>query len=199
VNVTAGHRSAGTSRRRSVLEASDLSVEQARFPVLFPRNVERDLVADENRRDLRRFPAGGRLHSEPRNSTMLAGAFAFGDRQRIFPSGTIDCELTALRSRTTTVRGFARRRSYLRARRSKSFLLVFCSRRLQDRWNRPTRPGRFSADMILLLSRLQTFRKWDRANRKRYRKEPTRDATGLGSNCLQAPLSQSARPLMIVV
>jgi hypothetical protein len=60
LHVTAGRRSAGTSRRRSVLEASDLSVEQARFPVLFARNVERDLVADENRRDLNRFPLGGR-------------------------------------------------------------------------------------------------------------------------------------------
>jgi hypothetical protein len=63
LHVTAGHRSAGTSRRRSVLEASDLRVEQARFLVLFPRNVERDLVADENRRDLRRFHAGGWLHN----------------------------------------------------------------------------------------------------------------------------------------
>jgi hypothetical protein len=59
LHVTAGHRSAGTSRRRSVLEASDLSVEQARFPLLFPRNVERDLVADENRRDLGEFLTGG--------------------------------------------------------------------------------------------------------------------------------------------
>ena len=33
-------------------------VNQAQFPVFFPRNVERDLVADENRRDLRRFLAG---------------------------------------------------------------------------------------------------------------------------------------------
>jgi hypothetical protein len=33
---------------------------QAEFRALFPRNVERDLVADENRRDLNRFPLGGR-------------------------------------------------------------------------------------------------------------------------------------------
>ena len=59
LHVTAGHRSAGTSRRSSVLEAFDLSVEQARFPVLFPRNRGRYLLAGENRRDLRRFPAGG--------------------------------------------------------------------------------------------------------------------------------------------
>src|SRR6478736_5188691 len=59
LHVTAGYRSAGTSRRRPVLEASDLSVEQARFPILFPRNVERDLVADENRRDLGLFLTGG--------------------------------------------------------------------------------------------------------------------------------------------
>jgi hypothetical protein len=34
-------------------------IDEAQFPVLFPRNVERDLVADENRRDLRRFLTGG--------------------------------------------------------------------------------------------------------------------------------------------
>src|SRR5260370_26368936 len=37
----------------SVLEASDLSVEQARFPVLFARNVEPHRVGNENRRPLR--------------------------------------------------------------------------------------------------------------------------------------------------
>src|SRR6516225_11270087 len=63
LHVTAGHRSAGTARRSSVLEASDLSVEQVRFPVLFLQNMERDLLGDENRRDLRRFPAGGWLHN----------------------------------------------------------------------------------------------------------------------------------------
>jgi hypothetical protein len=59
LHVTAGHRSAGTSRRRSVLEASDLSVEQARFPVLFARNVEPHRVSFENRRDLGEFLTGG--------------------------------------------------------------------------------------------------------------------------------------------
>jgi hypothetical protein len=63
LHVTAGHRSAGTARRRSVLEASDLNVEQARFPVPFPRNRQRDGVADENRRDLRSFLPGGLLHN----------------------------------------------------------------------------------------------------------------------------------------
>jgi hypothetical protein len=58
LHVTAGHRSAGTSRRRSVLEASDLSIEQARFPVLFARNVEPHRVGFENRRDLGEFPTG---------------------------------------------------------------------------------------------------------------------------------------------
>src|SRR5260370_297418 len=33
-------------------------IAQAQFPVLFPRNVERDLVADENRRDLGLFLTG---------------------------------------------------------------------------------------------------------------------------------------------
>ena len=65
LHVTAGHRSAGTSRRNSILEASDLIVEQARFPVLFPRNVERDPVAGENRRDLNRFSEGGMGHNWP--------------------------------------------------------------------------------------------------------------------------------------
>jgi hypothetical protein len=63
LHVTAERRSAGTSRRRSVLEASDLSVEQARFPVLFPRNRGPYLLAGENRRDLRRFLTGGWLHN----------------------------------------------------------------------------------------------------------------------------------------
>jgi hypothetical protein len=40
---------------RIVLPAST----KCNFLVLFPRNVERDLVADENRRDLRRFLTGG--------------------------------------------------------------------------------------------------------------------------------------------
>jgi hypothetical protein len=35
------------------------AIDEAQFPVLFPRNVERDLVADENRRDLSRFLTGG--------------------------------------------------------------------------------------------------------------------------------------------
>ena len=61
LHVTPGHSSAGTSRRSSVLEASDLSVEQARFPVLFPRNRGPYLLAGENRRDLRRFLTGGWL------------------------------------------------------------------------------------------------------------------------------------------
>jgi hypothetical protein len=34
-------------------------INHAQLPVLFPRNVERDLVADENRRDLGRFLTGG--------------------------------------------------------------------------------------------------------------------------------------------
>jgi hypothetical protein len=63
LHVTAGRRSTGTARRRSVLEASDLSVEQARFLVLFPQNRGRYLLAGENRRDLRRFPAGGWYHN----------------------------------------------------------------------------------------------------------------------------------------
>jgi hypothetical protein len=63
LHVTAGHRSAGASRRRSVLEASDLSVEQARFPVLFARNVQHDLVGGEDRRDLRCFLEGGWSHN----------------------------------------------------------------------------------------------------------------------------------------
>jgi hypothetical protein len=42
--VTAGHRSAGISPSRSPLPASDPGVDQARFPVFFPRNVERDLA-----------------------------------------------------------------------------------------------------------------------------------------------------------
>jgi hypothetical protein len=35
-------------------------IDQAQFPVLFPRNVEPHRVGFENRRDLSRFLAGGR-------------------------------------------------------------------------------------------------------------------------------------------
>jgi hypothetical protein len=34
-------------------------IDQVQFPVLFPRNLERELVADENRRDLGLFLTGG--------------------------------------------------------------------------------------------------------------------------------------------
>jgi hypothetical protein len=39
------------------------ATKSAQFPVLFPRNGERDRVRDENRRDLRRFLTGGWLHN----------------------------------------------------------------------------------------------------------------------------------------
>jgi len=41
------------------LRIAPSGIDQVQFPVLFPRNVERDLVADENRRDLGLFLTGG--------------------------------------------------------------------------------------------------------------------------------------------
>jgi hypothetical protein len=51
--------------------------KQARFPVLFPRNVERDLVAGESRRDLKCFLKGGRCINfmSERGAPMSAVAF----------------------------------------------------------------------------------------------------------------------------
>jgi hypothetical protein len=54
------------------LAASDPGVDQARFPVFFARNVERDLVRLENRRDVRRF--GPRASQVGRSLSLAACA-----------------------------------------------------------------------------------------------------------------------------
>ena len=66
-------RNGGAPERRHLatqvgLEASALSIEQARFPVLFARNVEPRCVGFENRRDLRCFLEGGRQRWMTANS-----------------------------------------------------------------------------------------------------------------------------------
>ena len=47
----------------TTLAASDPGVDQAQFSVFLARNVERDLVRLENRRDLRCFLQGGWSHN----------------------------------------------------------------------------------------------------------------------------------------
>jgi hypothetical protein len=56
--------------------------KQAPFPVLFPRNVERDLVADENRRDLRRFLPGGWVLAEPHDEFAAPHSITSSARSR---------------------------------------------------------------------------------------------------------------------
>ena len=70
--------------RRNDFVSSHPGVAQAQFPVLFPRNVERDLVADENRRDPRWFLERGRCHNYAlkewtRDRVPLDWAMSFGN------------------------------------------------------------------------------------------------------------------------
>jgi hypothetical protein len=75
--------------RLNDLRIARSGIDQCNFLVLFPRNVERDLVADENRRDLRWFLAGSR------SSVNVLAAFRRGpgggwpDRRRVKTGGML--------------------------------------------------------------------------------------------------------------
>jgi hypothetical protein len=79
-------------------------IDQVHFPCPFPRNVERDLVADENRRDLRCFLKGGRCHN-CRNANYGISGSAASDAPTRRPFAIHTDILLERRSRSNVGRG----------------------------------------------------------------------------------------------
>src|SRR5437899_3346351 len=77
--VRDGHRYREVLQLAKGLRLLPSGVSKAQFPVLFARDVGRDLVRFENRRDLRRFFQGGGF---PRATAMRQSRLAIHNRQR---------------------------------------------------------------------------------------------------------------------